>query len=259
MLHLERFVVGYERPNVAVLAPIDVEVQAGQMVCLIGRNGAGKSTLMRSIAGLQRALSGSVRLRGKDVHEMPAHERAREVAVVLTERQAHTGLTVIDAVSLGRHPHTRWRGNELPEDRAAALAALEAMNMTGFSSRPLDALSDGERQRVMLARALAQAPALLLLDEITAFLDLPGRIEIMLMLRRYARDQGAIVLLSSHDLDLALELSDQVWLVDRGKLVVGTADELCDSGSIALAFDTESLSFSRQERRFLHCGKGAGP
>lgn len=257
MLRLDRFVVGYRRPDVAVLAPIDTHLEAGQMVCLVGRNGAGKSTLMRSIAGLQNPLSGTARLHGQDLNAMSTAERARRLAVVLTERQTHTGLTVLDAVSLGRHPHSRWQGNETPEDRATTLAALETVAMGGFARRPLDALSDGERQRVMLARALAQSPTLLMLDEITAFLDLPGRIEIMLMLRRYAREHGAIVLLSSHDLDLALELSDQIWLVDRGEMVAGSTDALCNGGSIASAFDTESLSFSNDERRFVHRHRNA--
>lgn len=254
MLLVDQLSVGYPAPRGAVLSPVTTTLRTGQLVSVIGRNGAGKSTLMRSIAGLQPPLSGRVHLDTSDLHQLAAAERARRVAVVLTERATHTGLSVMDAVSLGRNPHTSWQGRERAADHEAIMQALALTGVAAFAARPLDSLSDGERQRVMLARALAQSPRLLLLDEITAFLDLPGRIEIMLLLRRYAHDRGALVLLSSHDLELALELSDHVWLIDAGAMVEGDAQRLADSGQIGRAFDTDILRFEPAQRRFVRRG-----
>lgn len=251
MLRLERLSVGYSGARGTVLADLNVEVPAGSFVCVLGRNGAGKSTLMRTIAGLQGALGGASRLDGADIALLRPQERARQVAVVLTERASSPGLTVDDVVSLGRQPFTGWQGRLTTADRAQVGEALAAAGAASFVSRLFDDLSDGERQRVMIARALAQSPKLMVLDEITAFLDLPGRVEVMALLRTHAQASGAVVLLSSHDLDLSLQLADSVWLLDgRGGLSVGTAAALIADGHVGRAFDTDAVRFSKALGRF---------
>lgn len=251
MLVLEQFEVGYRSSRGAVLEPVSLEVVPGAFVCVLGRNGAGKSTLMRTIAGLQPALAGVVRLGEVDVMTMTAAERARQIAVVLTERPASPGLTVADVVLLGRQPFTNWQGRFSDEDRSIAADALGKAGASAFTARYFDDLSDGERQRVMIARALAQTPKLMILDEITAFLDLPGRVEVMGLLRRKARESGCVVLLSSHDLELSLQLADIVWLLDgNGGLTTGAPDALVGNGAIGRAFDSESVRFSTQLGRF---------
>lgn len=251
MLKLENLSVGYSAPRGVVLAGLDVGVPAGSFVCVLGRNGAGKSTLMRSLAGLQPALGGGALLESEDIAGMRPHTRARRVAVVLTERTASPGLTVDDIVSLGRQPFTDWRGKLSDEDRALVSQALDAASAAAFTGRLFDDLSDGERQRVMIARAIAQSSRLMVLDEITAFLDLPGRVEVMALLRGHARRTGAVILLSSHDLDLSLQLADSVWLLDgRGALLAGTPDALIDGGHIGRAFDTNAVRFSAVHRCF---------
>lgn len=250
MLSLQQLTVGYHGSRGAVLKDLQLEVAPGSFVCVLGRNGAGKSTLMRTVAGLQTALAGDVTLAGQSIARMQARERAREISVVLTERIASPGLTVEDVVELGRQPFTGWHGGLTQTDQAAVERSLALAGATNFLRRRFDDLSDGERQRVMIARAIAQTPKLMILDEITAFLDLPGRVEIMALLRRHARSTKTIVLLSSHDLDLSLQLADSVWLVDSGRLHVNSPEALASSGLLSQAFDSEEVTFSTQLRRF---------
>jgi iron complex transport system ATP-binding protein len=173
-----------------VLAGLDLELRAGELVCLLGPNGAGKSTLLRTLAGLQSPLSGRILADGEDVRRMPADTRARISAIVLTERLEAGNLTVAALAALGRHPHTGWTGRLREADRQAVRSGLEAAGAWELRARLFDELSDGEKQRVMLARALAQDPAVLLLDEPTAFLDLPRRVETIRILRDLARARG---------------------------------------------------------------------
>lgn len=251
MLTLDGLAVGYGQPRGTVLEGLNLSVSPGAFVCVLGRNGAGKSTLMRTLAGLQSAIGGRASLEGDDIAAMRPQTRARRIAVVLTERASSPGLTVDDVVSLGRQPFTGWQGTLSDDDRAQVASALDMAGARLFSGRLFDDLSDGERQRVMIARAIAQSPRLMILDEITAFLDLPGRVEVMALLRTQARQTDGIVLLSSHDLDLSLQLADIVWLLDgHGGLAVGTPDVLIANGSIARAFDTTAVRFSQKLGRF---------
>jgi iron complex transport system ATP-binding protein len=251
MLELERLSVGYAGTRGAVLSDLNIRVGPGSFVCVLGRNGAGKSTLMRTVSGLQDALSGEARLDGETIAAMRPQTRARRIAVVLTERSSSPGLTVDDVVSLGRQPFTGWQGHLTTDDRKRVARALDLAGAAPFSGRLFDDLSDGERQRVMIARAIAQAPRLMILDEITAFLDLPGRVEVMTLLRSHARASDAIVLLSSHDLDLSLQLADAVWLLDgKGEVIVGTPQTLMNEGHIGRAFDTQAVRFSGERGRF---------
>jgi iron complex transport system ATP-binding protein len=242
-LALDHYCVGYRGSRGAVLHDIDLQSERGAFICLLGRNGAGKSTLMRSIAGLQPALSGIAKLDGDDIATMRPATRARRIAVVLTERPASPGMTTDDVVALGCAPFTGWSGRLTSEDNNAVQHALDLAGALPFATRLFDSLSDGERQRVMIARAIAQAPRLMVLDEITAFLDLPGRVGVMTLLRRHAMETGTIVLLSSHDLDLSLQLAD--------KLHTGTPDQLVRSGAIGGAFDSGDVRFSPEHQRFV--------
>ncbi len=251
MLRLDDLSVGYPGAGQPVLAGVSLESQRGDFICIVGRNGAGKSTLMRTIAGLQVPLAGSVALEGEDIAAMHPAVRARRIAVVLTERRFSPGLKVEDVVSLGRQPFTNWRGRLTDDDWRIADDALKQAGASAFSGRYFDDLSDGERQRVLIARAIAQTPSVMILDEITAFLDLPGRVEIMSLLRRQAREEGTCVLLSSHDLDLSLELADRIWLLDgSGGLAEGRAEALIAAGRIGRAFDTDEVVFSNDRKRF---------
>ena len=251
MLDLQSLAVGYPSAGAALLSDINVSANPGDFICILGRNGSGKSTLMRTIAGLHPALAGVASLGGENVASMRPATRARRIAVVLTERQFNPGLRVEDVIALARQPFTRWQGRLEEGDRAAVADAVAVMGLAPFLRRYFGNLSDGERQRVLIARALAQTPRLMVLDEITAFLDLPSRVEIMSLLRSQARAKGQVVLLSSHDLDLSLQLADSVWLLDgAGGFSVGTPDALSTSGAIGRAFDTDGIRFSPARGRF---------
>ncbi|HLP40487.1 MAG TPA: ABC transporter ATP-binding protein [Fibrobacteria bacterium] len=245
--------VGYRAPGGAaraVAAGLDVELHRGELVCLLGPNGAGKSTLLRTLAGLQPPLAGEILWEGS-AHAATARERARRIAIVLTERVLGGNLTVYDLAALGRHPHTGWAGRLGPADRAAVTESLRAAGAWDLRARLVDELSDGERQKAMLARALAQEPALLLLDEPTAFLDLPRRVEAMRLLRRLARESGRAVLLSTHDLDLALRAADRLWLLPPGgPLRAGLPEDLALGGDVGEVFDQGDVVFDRDTGEF---------
>jgi iron complex transport system ATP-binding protein len=239
--------IGYDagRHGRTVLARnINLRLNPGEMVCLLGPNGAGKSTLMRTLAAMQAPLGGQVLLDGKDIHRMDPRERARVLSVVLTERVTVGLLDVYTLVSLGRYPYTGWNGKLTEQDHRVIQGALQAVNASEFATRQVLELSDGERQRVMMARALAQEPRLMVLDEITAFLDLPRRVDIMRILRQLARESRVAVLLSTHDLELALRSADRIWLLPKGgELQVGTPEHLVLSGAFERAFHSEGVDF----------------
>lgn len=251
MLELNGLIAGYAGPRGVVVQAATHCLSPGSFVCVIGRNGAGKSTLMRTICGLQPALGGEARVDGLNVAAMGAKDRARAIAVVTTERVSSPGLTARDVVELGRQPYTDWRGHLSTEDKDVVAEATRHVGAEAFSPKLFNSLSDGERQRVMIARSLAQSSTIMVLDEITAFLDLPGRVEVMALLRRHAEETGKIVLLSSHDLELSLELARELWIIDNGKLISGEPNELVSSGAIADAFDSDVVAFDRDQKRFV--------
>jgi len=250
MLELKTLVAGYTRPDTVVVNAVSLNLKPGSFVCVIGRNGAGKSTLMRTICGLQPPLSGVSLLDGRSVSELSARERAQAISVVTTDRVSSPGLLARDVVELGRQPYTDWRGQLTQEDLSIVDQAMQQAGAEAFAPKPFDSLSDGERQRVMIARALAQTSQIMVLDEITAFLDLPGRVEMMAMLRRHAGKAGKIVLLSSHDLELSLELAEQIWIVNEGKLFFGDANSLVETGVIGQAFNSNGVAFDSDARKF---------
>ncbi|QDH69651.1 ABC transporter ATP-binding protein [Marilutibacter alkalisoli] len=250
MLILDELQIGYGRKLLATLPP-RVRVEAGEFVCLLGRNGQGKSTLLRTLGGFLAPIAGEVTLHDSPVRSLRGVERARRIAVVLTERPQVGALGVTDLVEMGRQPYTGWAGVLTEKDRRIAATALEQVGGAHLAARTVDSLSDGERQRVMIARALAQQPDVMLLDEITAFLDLPSRVTIIDTLRRIAAEQGVAIILSSHDLELSLQTADRLWLLPgEGRFIDGTPEDVALSGAIGTAFDQENLMFSLDSGRF---------
>lgn len=245
--------VGYRtrRGRCAVLEHVNLAVRPGELVCLLGPNGIGKSTLLRTLAKMQPALWGSVELGGADLRSITHAELARRLGVVLTERVTVEALPVRRIVELGRYPHSGWFGRITNRDRRAVDWAIEAVGARHLAERDFSRLSDGERQRVMIARALAQEPVLLVLDEPTAFLDVPSRVELMGLLRQLTREGPLAVVVSTHDLELALRTADVVWLVmPGGELMTGAPEDVVLSGGLGQAFEGRHICFHPEERSF---------
>ena len=210
-----------------LLDGVTARIESGCSTALIGRNGTGKSTLLRAVAGMgaQTLRSGAILIGGADTARMKPAERARTVSVVTTDKCRVANMRVEDAVALGRAPYTNWIGRMQEDDRHTVAESLEQVGMSAFARKTMDSLSDGEAQRVMIARALAQRTPVILLDEPTAFLDMPARYELCALLRRLAHDEGKCILFSTHELDIAMRMCDRVAVVDTPSLHVGTADE----------------------------------
>lgn len=206
---------------------LSFELLAGELVCLLGPNGAGKSTLLRTIVGRQPALSGSVWIMNQPLADLGRLERARAMAVGWTDRIEAGGIRVAELVALGRYPYTGWYGRLCASDHEAVTRAIEFVGIMSLLDRPIGTLSDGERQKVLLARALAQETPILVLDEPTAFIDLPRRVELYLRLRHWAHDRQRTVLLATHDLELALRAADRLFVLSGdGRFHTGLPEEL---------------------------------
>lgn len=241
VVRAEALAIGYRRGRrECILAgAIAVDVHQGEFICLIGPNGAGKSTLLRTLAGMQPPLRGSVQVMWdgapRPLHVFAPAERARQIAVVLTERVDVPAFSAREIVALGRTPYLDWTGRLRAVDHEAVNRALHAVDAAALATTPFYELSDGQRQRILIARALAQEPTLLILDEPTAFLDLPRRVEIMRLLRDLAHDAGCAVLLSTHDLELALRTADTLWVLGDGRLIAGAPGDLAADGTVGRA------------------------
>ena len=253
ILSTHNLTIGYRSGNNAKIISenLNLNLNSGQLVCLLGPNGAGKSTLMRTLAGLQPALSGEIMLGGQMLLDFKPAELAKELSLVLTERIEAGNLTVNEVVSLGRTPYTGWLGTLSNLDQEKINQALTVTETATYRDRRIHQLSDGERQKVMLARALAQDTNLIILDEPTAHLDLPSRVEMMHLLHMLARETNKAILLSTHELDLALQAADQLWLMKQdGEMTTGIPEDLVLNGSFESAFAKTGFYFNRSSGTF---------
>lgn len=230
---------------------LNLELQKGEMVCLIGPNGSGKSTLLRTLAGIQKPLQGYVKIDEKDLTELSQHERALNIALVLTDKVNVENATVKDIITLGQHPHTHWLGGLSPESHNRINDAIRMVHLEEKSRNYLNELSDGERQRVMIAKALAQDTPLIFLDEPTAHLDLQNRVEIMLLLHQLAHKTGKGIILSTHELDLALQAADRIWLMsEKENVKSGVPEDLVLNGVFNSVFESEAYYFNTTNGNF---------
>lgn len=240
-ISLNHLTLGYAER--ILLHDVCAELHTGELCALIGRNGTGKSTLLRAISGLGQVESGSISVAGCDISQMTVGQIARQVAFVSTERIRVTNLKARDVVSLGRAPYTGWFGHLSKSDNKIVSEALSAVGMSDFSDKEMDCLSDGESQRVMIARALAQDTPVILLDEPTAFLDVPNRYEICLLLRELAHQKNKTILFSSHDISIVTRICDTVVLIADTRIYNGTANSLSADGTLQKLFDGTRLTF----------------
>lgn len=249
---LKNLSIGYrlKKQKFRVIASaINASLQTDELTCLIGPNGVGKSTLLRTISGFQPPLEGEIFLHNRPLSTYSPQELAREVSIVLTSKIDIAQLNVTEIVEMGRSPYTNFWGTLSTTDKLIVNDAIQQVGISHLSTRNLQELSDGERQKVMIAKALSQQTDLIILDEPTAFLDFPSKVETLLMLRRLAHEQHKSILLSTHDLELALQLSDCLWLMEPNQLSIGSSQELSRNGCLSKFIDRKGIRFNKEEMK----------
>ncbi|MDR1782664.1 MAG: ABC transporter ATP-binding protein [Dysgonamonadaceae bacterium] len=251
-IEIRNLTAGYRTKsgNKQITSNLQAEIPEGRLTCLLGANGVGKSTLLRTLSGFQPPLSGDVLIFGTNINSFSGKELSRTVGIVLTERISARDLTVRELVSLGRNPYTGFWGRLGKSDERKVSDAIAQINIENLAERTIHTLSDGERQKVLLAKVLSQETPLILLDEPTAFLDFKSKIEIMLLLRRLAHEKGKTVFLTTHDVELALQIADELRLMDADKLIAGTPSELKENGELERFFRFDGVVFDKETGNF---------
>ena len=275
-IQLRNLSIGYQtKHSVRTVAEgINGAIRSGELPCLLGANGVGKSTLLRTLAAFQPAIKGEILISRKDeggtrkeISSLSDKELSKLVGVVLTEKPDVRNMSVRELVSLGRSPYTGFWGTYTDEDLRIVDEAIEMVGITDLVRRPVHTLSDGERQKVMIAKALAQQTPVIFLDEPTAFLDYPSKVEVLQLLRRISREAEKTIFLSTHDVELALQLADTIWLMrkveERGKrkeerdmtkheeegrrpVTIGSPEELAASGDLGLFIERQNIVFDKE-------------
>lgn len=250
---VENLAIGYcrrhERKPVA--EGLTATVRSGRLSCLLGENGVGKSTLLRTLSAFQPPLGGSIRLLERPLERYSPRELSHALAVVLTEKCDLANMTARELVGMGRSPYTDFWGRLRREDRQIVDEAIERVGIAQLAGRMVQTLSDGERQKVMIAKALAQQTPVIFLDEPTAFLDFPSKVEIMRLLHRLTRETDRTIFLSTHDVELALQLADCLWILRRGEgLRTGTPEDLSLDGTLQQLFPDRGIRFDAERGLF---------
>ena len=248
-INLKNLSIGYKhKSSVKVVAEgINASLHGGELTCLVGVNGIGKSTLLRTLSAFIPPVSGQVTLLQKPLESYTDKDLAKVIGVVLTDKLDVQNLSVDELVGLGRSPYTGFWGTLSDEDKTIVQESIDQVGIQKLQGRMVQTLSDGERQKVMIAKALAQQTPIIFLDEPTAFLDYPSKVELMLLLAKLAHTMGKTVFLSTHDLEIALQLADKVWLMEPNRLNIGTPQELQRDGSLQRAFGRQGITFTESE------------
>lgn len=247
-IELIDLIIGYD--NHAVVSPITASLNSGQLTCLLGANGSGKSTLLRTLAGFQPPLKGTIKMAGKPLHQWNHQELAQKISVVLTEKHDLKNITVYELVGLGRTPYTGFWGGLSRMDDEIIQSSIALVGITPLAHRKIQTLSDGEKQKVFIAKALAQQTSVIILDEPTAFLDFQSKAETLQLLARLAHKENKCIFLSIHDIELAIQVADKIWLIDDAhQLQVGTPKELIDNGIFPRFIENKSIQFDSYHQK----------
>jgi len=253
ILYSENLQIGYtsKKGKNVIASNISISLNSGKLIALIGANGIGKSTLLRTLTGIQKPLSGTIFLNEKSISKFNPMELAQQLSIVLTESLPSSNLTVFELVALGRQPYTNWIGKLTPEDISKINHALELTQISSLSSKKHYEISDGQLQKVLVARALAQDTPLIILDEPTTHLDLLHKVSLLKLLKKLALETNKSILFSTHDLDLALQLSDEMIVMNSQKAVQDTPKNLIQSGILNSLFEDENIIFDKEKAKFI--------
>jgi iron complex transport system ATP-binding protein len=234
--------IGYGKKVVA--NNINASIQKGELTCLLGANGVGKSTLLKTLSGFLGKLDGNISIMGKEMDTYSPKELSTTLGVVLTDKCEVRNMSVREIVGMGRSPYTSFWGALSKEDYKIVDQAIEMIGITHLSGRMVHTLSDGERQKAMIAKSLAQQTPIIILDEPTAFLDFPSKVEIMQLLHKLTREAGKTIFLSTHDMELALQIADKIWIMDKKcGFAIGTPEDLAINGALSEFFTRKGIAF----------------
>lgn len=246
MIRFQSLSLGYG--SRILIDSLSATVKSGELTALVGRNGTGKSTLLRAITGLGERKGGDILLGDKSIDSLSTAELATMVAFVTTDKVRIANLRCRDVVALGRAPYTNWIGRMQEQDEEIVMRSMELVGMSDYADKTMDRMSDGECQRIMIARALAQQTPIILLDEPTAFLDMPNRYELCTLLQRLAHEEQKSILFSTHELDIALALCDSIALISPPQLHLLPTEEMVKSGYIEKLFTSGIVNFDPATR-----------
>ncbi len=252
-IELRDLTIGYHRGNyqLKILQNLNAVLHKGELVCLVGENGVGKSTLLRTISGVQQPLSGEVFIAHRSLRDISSIELAKTISLVLTDRIYAGNLSVKELVALGRYPYTNWLGNLRKEDQKKIYWALEITGTQYLEDQLIGELSDGQFQKALIARALAQDSDMIILDEPTAHLDLVNKIIILKLLKDLASNTGKSILMATHELELSLQIADFIWMTYKNdKMVTGTPEDLIINGSFNKMINHDAILFDKLHGRF---------
>lgn len=226
-------------------------INSGELTCLLGANGVGKSTLLRTLSAFQPKLSGEIRIQGKEIGSYTDKQLSKVISVVLTEKCDIRNMTSVELIGLGRSPYTGFWGTLSKEDKEVVDHAINLVGISHLAHRMVHTLSDGERQKVMIAKALSQETPVIFLDEPTAFLDFPSKVEMMQLLHQLSRQTDKTIFLSTHDLELALQIADKIWLMDKvNGVTIGTPEDLSLDGTLSGFFARKGIVFDLETGLF---------
>lgn len=245
--------IGYttKKETIVIAENLNLNLQEGKLIALIGANGIGKSTLLRTLTGIQKPISGSVILNTKNLNDLDSWTIAQQLSVVLTEKLPPSNLTVFELIALGRQPYTNWIGKLTEIDILKINEAIELTQIAHLSDKKHYEISDGQLQNVLVARALAQDTALIILDEPTTHLDLVHKVSLFKLLKKLTKETNKCILFSTHDIDLAIQLSDEMIIMTPENVVQDEPCNLISKGIFDTLFVDENIKFDSEKGRFL--------
>ena len=251
ILSIENADFGYFTKNGKsnILSDINLVVKKSELICLIGRNGSGKSTLLRTLVRLQETLKGNILLEGKNINGIRRFDLAKLLSSVSTGVVENDSMTIRELVSLGRFPYTNWIGSLSEEDHEIIDHSLNMAGISALAGRKINEVSDGERQRAMIARTLAQNTPLVILDEPTAFMDIPAKYDLINLLYELTR-KGKAIIYSTHDLNIAIKFSDKIWIIDKNRVFEGSPEDLVLNNTISEIFESDKIIFKPESGDF---------
>lgn len=254
IINIKNLSVGYNlgKKTVEILKNISLSADENQLIALVGKNGVGKSTFLRSVAGLQDFFSGEIFISNQNLSDLTLKERAKMLSFVPSTNENLPSMKAEEIVAMGRFPHTGWLGKLSEKDKKIVEKAIENTKMHELAQKQVTQLSDGEKKRIFIAKALSQNTPIIILDEPTAFLDIPSKHLITNILNQLTKQENKLIIFSTHDLDIAIKYADKIWIINqKGKIVSGSPEDLILNDELSFIFDDENVNFDKINGSFF--------